>query len=266
MPQDVARRAWVARGAALGTLALSIALYVQNWSYSGPLYWGVHVVAIGGIVAVTAPLRRAPDGVCRALIALALLLPLTSAFGFALVAWCGPDRAAAPSGSPPQSVTIMLERSWVVWLPMVVFVVAALIRRRTGLREIGLAHAAATCMSVAAAPPALVATSLVVAAEFMRGGAAVLVVYPLLGALVATALSWIQGTPSPAARALRRFTPVLALLATLAATVLVRPEATCDGRWLADWGVVSLRGLGAFIVVVALGAALAVDPPARGAA
>ncbi len=251
MPLGIAARIVSALG-----LAAAIHLYSRNWWYTGPAYLVLHVVIVGGAAGLSAVLRRAGDGLCRALDATALSLPVVSFLGGAVGTWTGArDPALAGAcGASAELVAVALRRAAPVWAPLAALVLAALWRRsrRRALAALGPTRALATSIACVSSPPALVVVGVLVAGEFMSGGAAVAVLHVLVVATVATALSWTLGVRSPATDALQVLAPLLAACGVALGTAVELRPVACEGPLGHDWALLSL---GRFGVVVAAAAA-----------
>jgi hypothetical protein len=221
-----------ARLVALVALGVSGCLYSLNWWYTGPLYLIVHVVVVGGAVAMSRTFEDGPDAPGRILRIAALGLPLLGGSATSTT-WATVDHA--------------LRETWPLWSPLVVLGVAALVARWRSVALLSARHAVATCAVVVSAPV------VVVACLQAAGGAATFLVYPVVILVIARSASWVLGRRSPTANALRTAVPVLVL-----AVVAV---ASLDG--LAGGGLfdaASIEHLGWALALLAVALHYARDP------
>jgi hypothetical protein len=242
----------IARGLSGLGLAMALWLFSMNWSYTGPAYLSMHLFLVGGAAGISRALRRGEDGVSSACNVLALAMPLAG-FHLERAGDCEPGALACLAGA-------MLGRGWVVCLPLCALIAIALFRRRPALAPLGPARAVDTCAVAVSAPVVFLTGAVFVAPEFMNGGAALFVVYPLVMAALATARAWIVGRPSPTARALRRGAPPAALLGIAAATIASLARREDAGPIGHDVELVSLGRLGWALALFAVAVFFARDP------
>jgi hypothetical protein len=251
------------RGLSACALAAALWLYGWNWSYTGPAYWVVHAVLVGALVGAACLVRPRggeQDGAGRTLNHLAGWLAVLVAVGRfvdAEVSTEGSGHDGACGLTSTIALDAMARGGW-VWVLAVGLVVAAV--RRPELRQLPVARAGATVALVASAPVLTWLGAIAVAREFMHGGAAVLVGYPLLVGAGATAFAWARGTPSAVAVALRKVVPVVAVLAVALASTTLRWLPSCDGAWGYTWPELSLWRLGLPVTVLAVALAFVRTP------
>jgi hypothetical protein len=232
--------------------------FIFLWLAQGA-YWIAILAPIAVSIAIRLRLERAErggarDGVCSAFDVLAVGLLPTSSFGHQLASTIDAAKIHGPDFEPGSVTAVMavVVRTLAFWLTTsgVVLAIVASSRRRT-LRDMGLRDSAATVLVLVIAPALLPLVAVSLAAEEGRGGAAMLVLYPMLAAAVATTLSWLLARRIHLARPLRKYVALAVPLAVLISSVASGAVAADKTALTSTWRLLAFDKLGLPFLVVA---------------